>query len=264
MKFQLSAVGPALTGGLSAMPLVEARREASRDAFGFVDELDLLPTVEEVANAFDAAITRYGIEHFIATGLSTKGVAFEELVIASRWPAEFFMLYVENDYARFDPLIRRSIQSHMPFEWQAESYRSDGNPRIVELMRRATDFGLNQGYLVPIHGPKGYEGCVSMAANKLDLSARAKSAVHLMALYAFERMRSLRGNLPDKKIALTAREREVLSWVAAGKSAAQISQALKISKRTVDEHSQTAARKLGAANRTQAVAIAMRDRIIEV
>ena len=63
---------------------------------------------------------------------------------------------------------------------------------------------------------------------------------------------------------LTAREREVLSWAAADLPAAQISLALKISKRTVDEHSQTAARKLGAANRTQAVAIAMRDRIIDI
>jgi LuxR family quorum sensing-dependent transcriptional regulator len=246
------------------MPLLEAQREASRDAFGFVDELDLLSTVDDVANAFQDAVARYGIEHFIATSLSTKGLAFEELVIASRWPSEFFMLYVENDYARFDPLIRRSIQSQMPFEWQTDSYRSDDNPRVAELMRRAAEFGLRQGYLVPIHGPKGYEGCVSMTAEKLDLWPRGRSAVHLMALYAFDRMRGLRGSLPDRKIALTAREREVLSWVAAGKSAAQISQALKISKRTVDEHSQTAARKLGAANRTQAVAIAMRDRIIEI
>jgi LuxR family quorum sensing-dependent transcriptional regulator len=246
------------------MPLLEAQREASRDAFGFVDELDRLPTVDDVADAFEGAVARYGIEHFIVAGLSTNGFAFEELVIASRWPSEFFMLYVENDYARFDPLIRRSIQSHMPFEWQAESYRLDDDPHVVEVMQRAADFGLKHGYLVPIHGPKGYEGCVSMTANKLDLSARAKSAVHLMALYAFDRMRCLRGNLPEKKIALTAREREVLSWIAAGNSAAQISQALRISKRTVDEHSQTAARKLGAANRTQAVAIAMRDRIIEM
>jgi LuxR family quorum sensing-dependent transcriptional regulator len=246
------------------MPLVEARRDVTHDAFGFVDALDALSTVGDVANAFAHAVARYGIQHFIATGLAVKGQPFEDLVIASRWPAEFFMLYVENDYARFDPLIRRSMQSHMPFEWRADSYRSDGDPHVVELMRRTADFGLKQGYLVPIHGPKGYEGCVSMAANALDLSAHAKSAVHLMALYAFDRMRTLRGKLPDKKIVLTAREREVLSWVAAGKSAAQISQALKISKRTVDEHSQTAARKLGAANRTQAVAIAMRDRIIEV
>jgi DNA-binding NarL/FixJ family response regulator len=31
----------------------------------------------------------------------------------------------------------------------------------------------------------------------------------------------------------------------------------------VDEHNQTAMHKLGAVNRTQAVAVAMRDRIIE-
>src|SRR5690242_823865 len=246
------------------MPFLEAQREAPRDAFGVVDELERLSSVDDVARAFQEAVARYGIEHFIATGLSANGRAFEELVIASRWPSEFFMLYVENDYARCDPLIRRSIQSDMPFEWQAESYWADDNPRVVELMRRAAEFGLTHGYLVPIHGPKGYEGCVSMTARRLDLSTRAKSAVHLMALYAFDRMRRLRGNLPDRKVVLTAREREILSWVAAGKSAAQISQALKISKRTVDEHSQTAARKLGAANRTQAVAIAMRDRIIDI
>jgi LuxR family quorum sensing-dependent transcriptional regulator len=246
------------------MPLVEARRNVTAEAFGFVDALEMLSTVDDVADAFARAVAPYGIQHFIATGLSPKGQPFEDHVIASRWPAEFFMLYVANDYARFDPLIRRSTQSHMPFEWQADSFRSDGDPRVVEIMRRAADFGLKHGYLVPIHGPKGYEGCVSTAANALELSAHAKSAVHLMALYAFDRMRTLRGTLPDKKVLLTAREREVLSWVAAGKSAAQISQALKISKRTVDEHSQTAARKLGAANRTQAVAIAMRDRIIEV
>ena len=246
------------------MPLVEARREALRDAFGFVDGLERLSTIDDIANAFEQAVARYGVEHFIATGLSANGQPFEELVMASRWPAGFFMLYVENDYARFDPLVRRSIESYMPFEWRADAYGADDNAHVVEIMRRAAEFGLKHGYLVPIHGPKGYEGCISMAANALDLSAPAKSAVHLMALYAFDRMRRLRGNLPERKILLTAREREVLSWVAAGKSAAQISQALKISKRTVDEHSQTAARKLGAANRTQAVAIAMRDRIIEI
>ncbi len=246
------------------MPLVEARRDMTRDAFGFIDALEDLPTVGDVANAFEHALARYDIQHFIAAAVSAKGQPFEDAVIASRWPAEFFMLYIENDCGRFDPLLRRSMQSQMPFEWQTDSYPPDGDPRAAELLRRAAEFGLKQGYVVPIHGPKGYEGCVAMAAAALELSVHAKSAVHLMALYAFDRMRTLRGKLPDKKLLLTAREREVLSWVAAGKSAAQISQALKISKRTVDEHSQTAARKLGAANRTQAVAIAMRDRIIDI
>jgi LuxR family transcriptional regulator, quorum-sensing system regulator BjaR1 len=63
---------------------------------------------------------------------------------------------------------------------------------------------------------------------------------------------------------LTPREREVLALVAQGKSAWQIGEILHISKRTVDEHVQTAVRKLGAANRTHAVVIALRDGIVEV
>ena len=39
---------------------------------------------------------------------------------------------------------------------------------------------------------------------------------------------------------------------------------LNIAKRTVDEHAQTAMRKLGAASRTQAVVTALRDRLFEV
>jgi len=61
---------------------------------------------------------------------------------------------------------------------------------------------------------------------------------------------------------LSPREREVLWWAAEGKSASEIGEILHITKRTVDEHTHNAARKLGAANRTQAVAIALRERLI--
>ena len=60
---------------------------------------------------------------------------------------------------------------------------------------------------------------------------------------------------------LTPREREILSWVAKGQSAKLISEILNIAKRTVDEHVQTASRKLGATNRAQAVAIALLHRL---
>jgi len=63
---------------------------------------------------------------------------------------------------------------------------------------------------------------------------------------------------------LTPRELEVLAWVAQGKSAWEVGKVLHIKKRTVDEHVQTIIRKLGAVNRTQAVAIALHSRIIDV
>jgi DNA-binding CsgD family transcriptional regulator len=61
---------------------------------------------------------------------------------------------------------------------------------------------------------------------------------------------------------LSPREREVLWWAAEGKSAQEIGEILNIAKRTVDEHTQKAIRKLGAANRTQAVATALRRKLI--
>jgi LuxR family quorum sensing-dependent transcriptional regulator len=64
------------------------------------------------------------------------------------------------------------------------------------------------------------------------------------------------------KVVLTAREIEVLRWVANGKSAWEVGEILHIAKRTVDAHVQAAVRKLGAGNRTHAVAIAIHDGII--
>ena len=86
----------------------------------------------------------------------------------------------------------------------------------------------------------------------------AKSAVRLS--------RSSSGRRParQKKHSLTPREIEVLSWVAQGKSAWEVGEILRIAKRTVDEHVQTAVHKIGAVNRTHAVAIAVRDRIIAI
>ncbi|HYA05872.1 MAG TPA: helix-turn-helix transcriptional regulator [Xanthobacteraceae bacterium] len=66
------------------------------------------------------------------------------------------------------------------------------------------------------------------------------------------------------KTTLTAREIEVLRWVANGKSAWEIGKILNITKRTVDEHVQRAVRKLGAVNRTHAVAITLRNGIIKL
>jgi LuxR family transcriptional regulator, quorum-sensing system regulator BjaR1 len=70
------------------------------------------------------------------------------------------------------------------------------------------------------------------------------------------------GGRQPLQLSQTSRECEVLTWVANGKAAWEIGEILDIAKRTVDEHVQTAVRKLGAANRPHAVAIALRDGLI--
>jgi transcriptional regulator EpsA len=66
------------------------------------------------------------------------------------------------------------------------------------------------------------------------------------------------GPLPQ----ITDREKEILRWVREGKSNQQIGDVLGISALTVKNHVQKILRKLGAANRAQAVAIAMSARLL--
>jgi DNA-binding CsgD family transcriptional regulator len=63
---------------------------------------------------------------------------------------------------------------------------------------------------------------------------------------------------------LTPRELEVLRWAARGKTAKDIAQILHITKRTADEHAQNVIRKLGAVNRTHAIAIALQNHIVKI
>ena len=56
---------------------------------------------------------------------------------------------------------------------------------------------------------------------------------------------------------LTPREIEVLSWTARGKTRAEISAMLSISEETIKNYLEKSCRKLCAANKTQAVVIAL-------
>lgn len=60
----------------------------------------------------------------------------------------------------------------------------------------------------------------------------------------------------------TARELEIMSWTAQGKTRGEISIILSISEATVKTHLERACRKLNAVNKTQAVAIAVSQGVI--
>ncbi|MDB5537782.1 MAG: hypothetical protein JWP26_4314 [Devosia sp.] len=63
---------------------------------------------------------------------------------------------------------------------------------------------------------------------------------------------------PEAPHLLTQREREVLGWIAMGKTAGETATIMHLSKRTCETHIYSAARKLDAANSTQTVVEAIR------
>lgn len=71
---------------------------------------------------------------------------------------------------------------------------------------------------------------------------------------------------PDQGVpgGLSARQREILSWIACGETNAEIAERLYLSHHTVKQHTSALYRKLNVRNRTHAVEAARRLGIIAV
>jgi LuxR family quorum sensing-dependent transcriptional regulator len=204
----------------------------------------------------------FGADFFCINFLPAPQQKFEDVILVHHVPDAWLRLYLEKQFCSVDPSLRHCRHTARPFEYLEAPYDPDTDPQAAEVVHRSEDFGLSKGFLVPIAGPTGCEGNVWIGGYHLKLISSEKSIAHLLSLYAFESVRHLSGRC-ETKPSLTPREREVLTWIASGKSAWEIGEILHISKRTVDEHSTHAARKLNASNRAQSVARAIRYRLIE-
>jgi LuxR family transcriptional regulator, quorum-sensing system regulator BjaR1 len=182
--------------------------------------------------------------------------------LPSTCPPEWVRIYNEREYVRIDPSIRYCQQMVRPFRCSDAPYDPEREPEVIPFLKRSADFALTNGFWFPIPGRRGTVGGVWMSGPMAEVVERDLPLLHLIALSAFELLRRLRRQ--PNVIPLTPREREVLSWAAQGKSAWETGEILGIAKRTVNEHVQTASRKLNAVNRIQDVVAALRERFISV
>ena len=102
-----------------------------------------------------------------------------------------------------------------------------------------------------------------MGTEAYELGRRDEICLHMGSLYFYTKLDRLRSKSlalarrQPRSPQLTPRERECLSWVAAGKTDWEISQILNIAEQTVHEYVQNGLIKLNATTRAQAVAIAI-------
>lgn len=234
------------------------------DALSFCEKLMSLADLVEIADMFQCAIARFGLDHFIITDIPGVDQRFEQAVLLRRWPPGWFEAYVSGGFVRIDPVIRFCRSTTTLFEWMEASYDPEREPRAREVMRCATEFGLVRGLSLPIHGLNGLETCFSVSGQNPELTRRTRPALHLMMMYAFERLCQVATHETTGVNPLTPRERDVLCWAANGKSAGETAELLAITERTVNAHAGAAIAKLGANNRTQAIVRAMKHRYIRV
>ena len=235
-----------------------------RSAFEFVEGIERLSTTGEIMDAMGGVLNRHSVEYYLFTFIPTLTDTLKDVTAASRLPDGIDEVYAERGYVHDDPGFRHARTTVRPFRWFRDSpFDPEREPRAAEVVQLCRDFGLVEGIVVPVVSYARRAGQVWFGGATLDLPDSELPALHLMAIYAFDRILKLHGSPVQHQASLTPREREILTLAANGRSTREIGEKLHITSRTVKEHIKHLCRKLGAATRTQAVMIAVRDKIIQ-
>ena len=243
------------------------RAQIQKRAFDIVEKIENASGLDQIMSVVASAGQSFGYENFSIAGLPMPGESIDPYIMACGWPDEWAQRYRDQNYVHSDPVIHQVRRANKPFMW-ADAPVSANDVAAKKIMNEATEFGLVEGFAVPIYTTHGFQAIVTFGANELELNKSEQAALHLVAIYAHQAIRSLLPNNGkentywklDKPLSL--REIECLKWIAAGKTAYEISVITGISDRTVEHYIASSMRKLNATNRVQAVAEALRFRVI--
>ncbi|HEY9011816.1 MAG TPA: LuxR family transcriptional regulator [Devosia sp.] len=216
---------------------------------------ELTDVVRDVGKRF--GFTAFALSHYRPDAGGGQNVEF----MLHHLPERFALRFIAENYGRTNPITRRAQQSDEPFFWHDIRYDDEAEPEAHRVMQEAAAAGLTDGFCVPVHMPHGERGLVSFLRDgTASLDEEDLLALQAAALAAHAQVLYLARPAASQAPRLTAREREVLKWTAAGKTAEATAAILSISVRTVEYHLLNAARKLNTANRTHTVVEALRSR----
>jgi LuxR family quorum sensing-dependent transcriptional regulator len=229
-------------------------------AFDFIDRLKTCTTVDAVLADLQRQAGRLGFDHFLVTGLPMPHEPLSPLVMLNAWPEGWFARYTAENYFRHDGVGQWALRSTEPFMWSEVPPSLMQGAKSRRVMDEATDFGLIDGYLVPMFSSRHWQSAVAFAScGRCDLDNRSLAAAQLMAISAVGQLRRILGDVPAPRQRLTAREAECLTWIAAGKTVHDVADILGLSWFTVQTHLRNVRTKLDVASITQAVVEAIRS-----
>lgn len=198
-------------------------------------------------------------KHMYGIRAQEAGRVNEHMVESTSFTDDWLSAYYGGLH-KVDPVVAHSTVHSMPFIWSDCPIET---PEQQAFMDEAADAGLKHGISAPLIVGSGYEGAVSVSGD-----GNTDVRQHLMAIYSmtcamhvFRVKNWSRDTL--KAFKLTAREQEVMRWIAAGKDDWTIGSILGISDNGVHFHKKNIFRKLQLSSRVAVAAVAQKTGIAD-
>jgi len=224
-----------------------------------VESMLAADTPDEASQRFFAIVAPLG-----ATYLQTRLYRRPRAALTSKahWAAGGVVARIAPDgwvgsgafnYVCFDknPLLGAIRESRTRYRFSDFAPFSD--PAYGVYWDAMSEAGINEALCATSYGPDRSIASLHLGFGRRDFSADEARMIQMAGIMLTERLMDFAAPR-DATPALTTRERDCLAFVADGYTDAQIAMLLDISESTVRFHLSNARTKLGAVNRTQAVA----------
>ena len=234
-----------------------------RMTFEFIETVSSVEDLTQLSNEVGSFLKNVGGEFFIGGQIVFPGGALRPQTLFANYQHDWFQFYRDHHLILEDPAMHHLRRAERPFTWSWMIKTFDLTASEMVVMNEPRNFGLSEGFVIPIYGPQGAiagftvsgeffnPGPSEAAAIQMIINAAYNHALHLTQLFETA--------VPSK---LTKRQRECLNWAQHGKSNQDIAILLGISVDTVKDHIDAAKKVFGVRSRVEAVMAAHRENLL--
>ncbi|MDN5925061.1 MAG: autoinducer binding domain-containing protein [Xanthomonadales bacterium] len=179
------------------------------------------------------------------------------------YPSAWQAYYHAHQFLLSDPVIIAALHSSLPVVWSEDNH-VHGNDHFWET---ASAHGVQHGWTMALRGPRDETMLISLARSSQAMSQRELVAKQPHLLWLAHSVLAMLTSAEDSAEAdfdlLSDREKEILRWSLAGKTAEETAMIVGITQRTVNFHIAVIMQRLQVSNKTQAVAKAIALNLLE-
>lgn len=235
---------------------------AKRKALEFLNDPGLARGSKSASLTYARLAEEFGFSSLIICALPEAGENVESLIEFEHWPTGWRDQYLAGNYFARDPVSIAALVSKTAYTWANARPRFTAEARQSRIAQEASSHGLVDGLALP-GGERGGRRRLMISLGSDNPIALGQADFELLYLVSIwfqlrdDRPAPPKAGLNSAGRSLSVRERDILCWMAQGKSAWEVAQILTLSEATVTTHLRNIRRKLGANNTTHAVAIGL-------